>query len=106
MNKIKKGDSVIVISGKDKGKKRRGCSPTKQWQMHRISYKYGKKNIQNQTQMPVLKEALWKKRCQLKFLTLWYLIPYQKKQDRVGFKTLESGKKVRIYKSNKEVIDI
>jgi ribosomal protein L24 len=28
MNKIKKGDSVIVISGKDKGKKGEGRSPT------------------------------------------------------------------------------
>ena len=32
--------------------------------------------------------------------------PVTKKQDRVGFKKLESGKKVRIYKSNREVIDI
>ena len=32
--------------------------------------------------------------------------PVSKKQDKVGFKTLESGKKVRVYKSNREVIDI
>ena len=32
--------------------------------------------------------------------------PVSKKGDRVGFKNLEDGKKVRIYKSNKEVIDI
>ena len=32
--------------------------------------------------------------------------PISKKADKVGFKFLENGKKVRIYKSNKEVIDI
>ena len=32
------------------------------------------------------------------------LNPVTKKQDKVGFKMLESGKKVRIYKSNREVI--
>ena len=32
--------------------------------------------------------------------------PITKKADKVGCKTLENGKKVRIYKSNKEVIDI
>jgi large subunit ribosomal protein L24 len=34
------------------------------------------------------------------------LNPISKKGDRVGIKILENGKKVRIYKSNKEVIDI
>ena len=34
------------------------------------------------------------------------LNPISKKGDRVGFKKLEDGKKVRVYKSNKEVIDI
>ena len=32
--------------------------------------------------------------------------PISKKADKVGFKFLENGKKVRVYKSNKEVIDI
>ena len=32
--------------------------------------------------------------------------PISKKGDRVGIKFLENGKKVRVYKSNKEVIDI
>ena len=34
------------------------------------------------------------------------LNPLTKKGDRIGFKKLEDGKKVRIYKSNQEVIDI
>ena len=34
------------------------------------------------------------------------LNPISKKGDRVGMKTLENGKKVRVYKSSKEVIDI
>ena len=34
------------------------------------------------------------------------LNPISKKGDRIGFKSLEDGKKVRVYKSNKEVVDI
>ena len=34
------------------------------------------------------------------------LNPITKKRDKIGFKKLEDGKKVRVYKSNKEVIDI
>ena len=32
--------------------------------------------------------------------------PQTGKGDRVGFKTLEDGRKVRVFKSNKEVVDV
>ena len=41
--------------------------------------------------MPISKVALWN--------------PAAKKGDRVGFKTLADGKKVRFFKSNGEMID-
>jgi len=32
--------------------------------------------------------------------------PHTKKGDRVGFKMLEDGRKVRVFKSNNEVVDV
>ena len=104
MQKIRKGDDVIVTTGKDKGK--RGTVLRRVDDKHLLveginrAKKHQKPNpMKGQTggivdmDMPIdiSNVALFNTQTQ--------------KGDRVGFKTLEDGRKVRIFKSNGEVVD-
>jgi large subunit ribosomal protein L24 len=105
-SKIRKGDNVVVLSGRDKG--RRGIvlkvlTAERQVIVEGVNKvkKHTRPNPQTNTQggiidkempMPMGKVELWN--------------PSAKKGDRVGFKTLADGKKVRIFKSNGEMIDV
>ncbi len=104
MQKIRKGDDVIVITGKDKGK--RGtvlrCVDDRQLLVEGVNRakKHQKPNpMKGQTggivdiDMPI----------DISNVALFN--PQTQKADRVGFKTLEDGRKVRIFKSNGEVVD-
>jgi large subunit ribosomal protein L24 len=99
MEKIRKGDQVVVISGRDKG--RRGAvlgvhsDGVLVENINRVK-RHTKANPQGgimEKEMPlaVSKVALWN--------------PATKKGDRVGIRRLADGKKVRYFKSNGEMID-
>jgi len=104
MEKIRKGDQVIVLSGRDKG--RRGAvlrvlseRPVLVENINKVK-RHTKPNpqanrqggiVEKEMPLPVGKVAIWN--------------PGAKKADRVGIKTLADGKKVRFFKSNGEVID-
>ena len=103
MNKIRKGDEVLVIAGRDKG--RRG-TVVKVLEDHvvvegvNMVKRHTKPNPQRQVQGGIVeKEAA----VDLSNVMLWN--PVTKKGDRVGFSTLADGRKVRFFKSNKEVVD-
>jgi large subunit ribosomal protein L24 len=105
MNKIRKGDDVVVTTGKDKGKHGtvlrvldtgfilvEGANKVK---------KHAKPNpmkgvsggiIEKEMPISISNVALFNKSTQ--------------KADRVGFKVLEDGIKVRVFKSNGEVVDV
>ncbi|MHB8666375.1 MAG: 50S ribosomal protein L24 [Burkholderiales bacterium] len=104
MQKIRKGDDVIVTTGKDKGK--RGTVLRRVDDTHLLvegvnrAKKHQKPNpMKNQTggivdlDMPI----------DISNVALFN--PQTQKADRVGFKTLADGRKVRIFKSNGEVVD-
>lgn len=103
MNKIRKGDEVVVIAGKDKG--RRG---TVQRVLDNgrlivsnvnVVKKHTKPNpMQGQPGGIVEKEA------SIELSNVMLFNPATGKGDRVGFKLLEDGKKVRFFKSNGEVV--
>jgi large subunit ribosomal protein L24 len=104
MNKIRKGDEVLVIAGRDKG--RRGTVVKVVDDGHLIVEgvnmvkRHTKPNPQRQVQGGIVeKEAA----IDLSNVMLWN--PVTKKGDRVGFRTLGDGRKVRFFKSNKEVVD-
>jgi large subunit ribosomal protein L24 len=104
-SKIKKGDEVIVISGKDKGK--RG-TVVKILQDDRLvveninmAKKHTKPNPNRGEPGGILNKEM-----PLHISNVALYNPVTDKGDRVGFKILEDGKKVRIYKSNQEVVDI
>jgi large subunit ribosomal protein L24 len=104
MRKIRKGDQVVVLSGRDKG--RRGAvlqvlagDALLVESINRVK-RHTKPNpqanqpggiIEKEMPLPLGKVALWN--------------PGAKKGDRVGIKTLADGKKVRFFKSSGEVID-
>ena len=104
MKTIRKGDQVVVLSGRDKG--RRGAvlrvlsdGKVLVESLNRVK-RHTKPNpqanqpggiIEKEMPLPLSKVALWN--------------PATKKGDRVGIKTLSDGKKVRFFKSNSEVID-
>jgi large subunit ribosomal protein L24 len=103
MEKIRKGDQVVVLSGRDKGRRgavlRVGGGAVLVESVNRVK-RHTKANpqanqpggiIEKEMPLPLAKVALWN--------------PAAKKGDRVGIKTLSDGKKVRFFKSNGEVID-
>jgi large subunit ribosomal protein L24 len=103
MNKIRKGDEVVVIAGRDKG--RRGTVLKVldgQLIVENINMvkRHTKPNPQRQVQGGIIeKEAP----IDVSNVMLWN--PVAKKGDRVGIRTLADGRKVRFFKSNKEVVD-
>ncbi|MES9827308.1 MAG: 50S ribosomal protein L24 [Candidatus Thiodiazotropha sp.] len=104
-SKIKKGDEVIVISGKDKGK--RG-TVVRMLQDDRLvveninmAKKHTKPNPNRGEPGGILDKEM-----PLHISNVALYNPATDKGDRVGFKILEDGKKVRIFKSNQEVVDI
>jgi large subunit ribosomal protein L24 len=103
MEKIRKGDQVVVLSGKDKG--RHGAvlqvldgslvveSINRVKRHTKGNPQAGKAGGIIEKEMPLAasKVAIWN--------------PSAKAADRVGIKKLADGKKVRFFKSNGEVID-
>jgi len=104
MKKIRKGDQVVVIAGRDKG--RRGAvvqvlegdrviveSVNRVKRHTRPNPQANRQSgiIEKEMPLPIAKIAIWN--------------PSAKKGDRIGFRKLADGKKVRFFKSNGEMID-
>jgi len=105
MRKIKKGDNVVVIAGRDKGKRGDVTQVVDDEhvvvaginQVKRHTRPNPMKNQQGgivtkDTPIHVSNVAIWN--------------PITLKADRIGFRSLADGRKVRFYKSNKEVIGV
>ena len=104
MRKIKKGDDVIVIAGKDKGK--RGtvlrvldCDHLVIEGANRV------KKHQRPNPMKNTPGGIVEKEMPLHVSNVALYNATTKKADRMGVKTLDDGRRVRYYKSNGEVID-
>jgi len=105
VNKIKKGDEVIIMTGKDKG--RRGqvlkvFSSSKILVENINVVKKHQKGNPNTGQ----ESGIIEKEMPVQSSNVMLFNPASAKGDRVGFKTLEDGRKVRFFKSNSEVVDI
>ena len=101
MRKIRKGDNVVVIAGKDKGK--RGDVARYVDDSHVIVNgvntvrRHTKPNpMKNQPGGIVSKEAP----IHVSNVAIWN--PVTQKADRIGIRVLDDGRKVRFYKSNGE----
>jgi len=105
MHRIKRGDEVIVTAGKDKG--RRGVV-LKTFENDRVmveNINMVKKHTKPNP-MQGLEGGIVEKEMSLHISNVMLFNPATSKGDRVGFKVLEDGKKVRYFKSNGEVVDV
>ena len=105
MNKIKKGDEVVVNTGKDKG--RRG-TVTKVLADGRVLV--DGINMVKKAQKPNpnlgITGGIIDKEMAIDRSNVMLFNPTTGKGDRVGIKTLEDNTKVRYFKSNGEVVDV
>ena len=105
MRKIKKGDQVVVIAGKDKGKQgtvlRVVDGEKVVVENINIVKKHTRANPNKGEQGGILDKEM-----PMDISNVAIYNPTTSKADRVGIKTLEDGRKVRYFKSNGEVVDI
>jgi len=105
MNKIRKGDNVIINTGKDKGKNGIVLSLIDDKKILVEGLNMVKKHTKPN---PAKGEqgGLVAKEMPLDLSNIAIFNSATKKSDKVTFKTLKDGKKIRIYKSNQEAIDV
>ncbi|MDD5228318.1 MAG: 50S ribosomal protein L24 [Methylococcales bacterium] len=104
MQKIKKGDEVIVRIGKDKGKSGRVVQVLKN---NKILVEGINQVSKSQKPNPNagVQGGFVTKDMPIEISNVGLYNPVTKKADRVGFRFLDDGKKVRYFKSTNEVID-
>lgn len=104
MKKIRKGDQVVVISGKDKGRRGEVIQVLEDDRVVvegvNMAKKHQRGNPQRGVQGGIVDKAM---PLHTSKVAIWN--PAAKKGDRVGVKALADGKRVRFFKSNGEMID-
>lgn len=104
MRKIRKGDEIIVLTGKDKGKRgtvlRVLADGNVVVEGVNLVKKHQKPNPVRGVAGGIVEIAK-----AIDVSNVGLLNPATQKADRVGFKVLEDGRKVRFFKSNGELID-
>ena len=103
-SKIRKGDDVIVLAGKDKGKRGtvlRVLEDRVVVENINLARKHVKPNPNRGEQGGIVDKEM-----PLHISNVALYNPASDKGDRVGFKTLDDGRKVRVFKSTGEVVDV
>ena len=110
MNKIRKGDQVVVTTGKEKGK--RG-SVLRVFESGKVLIEGVNRVKKHQRPNPMKNQqgGIIDKEMPLHISNVMLVNPATGKGDRVGFKFLEAqganpARKVRFFKSNGEVVDV
>ena len=103
MEKIRKGDEVVVITGKDKGK--RGNVLRRVGDEHVLveGVNRAKKHVKPNP-MKGVAGGIMDKDMPIHLSNVALFNHATKKADRVGFKMLDDGRKVRVFKSNGELV--
>jgi large subunit ribosomal protein L24 len=104
MNRIRKGDEVVVLAGRDKGK--RGTVLRRVDAEHVVVEGVNRvKKNQRPNPMKGVNGGIIDKDLPIHVSNVALFNPATKKADRVGVKTLQDGRKVRIFKANDEQVD-
>ncbi len=104
MRRIKRGDEVIVIAGKDKGRQGKVIRILE----NRVVVE-GINMVKRHTKANPgrnVSGGILEREAPLHISNVMLFNPTTSKGDRVGFRTLEDGRKVRFFKSNNEVVDV
>ncbi|MBN9553056.1 MAG: 50S ribosomal protein L24 [Alphaproteobacteria bacterium] len=104
MSNIKKGDKVIVTTGRDKGKKGEVLKMFPKDDRALVAGVNVVKRHQRQTQTQ--QGGIVNKESAIHLSNLAHVDPKSGKATRIGFKTLNDGRKVRFAKKSGEVIDV
>jgi large subunit ribosomal protein L24 len=104
MQRIRKGDEVVVITGRDKGK--RGTVLRRVDAEHLVVEGVNRvKKHQRPNPMKGVTGGIVDKDLPIHVSNLALFNPGTQKADRVAFKRLDDGRKVRVFKSNGEQVD-
>ena len=104
MEKIRKGDDIIVIAGRDRGK--RGTVLKIVDARHLVVEGINRvKKHQRPNPAKGATGGIVDKDMPIDISNVALFNPQTKKADRVGFKLMEGGRKVRVFKSNGEMVD-
>lgn len=104
MNKIRKGDQVIVITGKDKGKRGSVVAMPTENRLIVEGVNLAKKH-QKPSPMKGISGGIVEKALPIHISNVALVNPATNKADKVGFRLLADGRKVRFYKSTNEAVD-
>ena len=102
--KIRKGDRVIVLSGRDKGKKGKVLKVFPKEDRALVQGVNVVKRHQRQTQKE--QGGIVSKESPIQLSNIAHVDPKTGKPTRIGFKTMADGSKVRFAKKSGEVIDV
>ncbi|MFW2440495.1 MAG: 50S ribosomal protein L24 [Arenicellales bacterium] len=105
MNKIKKGDDVIVITGKDKGKRGNVLRVQDNGRVMVDGINIVKKHVRPNPQAGET-GGIVEQEAALDISNISLYDAASGKASRVGIKVLEDGKKVRVYKTSGEMVDV
>ena len=102
--KIKTNDDVVVLAGKDKGKRGKVLEILKDGRLLVSGVQMVKKHQKPNPQMGV-QGGIIEKEAPIQVSNVALFNAATGKADRVGFKIQEDGKKVRVFKSSGEAVD-
>ncbi len=105
MQRIKKNDDVIVTAGRDKGKRGNVLKVTEDGRALVDNVNLVKRHTRGNPNTGEV-GGIIEKEAPIQLSNIALYNPVTKKGERVGFKVLEDGRKVRYFKSNNEVIDL
>lgn len=106
MNKIKKGDDVIVIAGKDKGKRGTVLSVVSDGQKVlidgiNVAKKHVKANPNSGERGGIVTKSM-----PIHHSNVMVYDPNKKKGSRIGIRVLKDGKRVRAFKASDQLVDV
>ena len=105
MLKIRKGDDVVILAGKDKGKQGTVLRLVNDDRLIVEGINVVKKHQKPQPATGT-QGGIVNKEMPIHLSNVGLFNPETKKADRVGFRALDDGRKVRFFKSTNEVVDI
>jgi large subunit ribosomal protein L24 len=105
MKKIRKGDKVSILTGKDKGREGSVLTVFDNDKVLVENLNLVKKHQKPNPQKNIA-GGIVEKEMPMHVSNVALLNPATGKADKIGIKVLEDGEKVRIFRSNNEVVDV
>ena len=105
MRRIRKDDEVVVIAGKDKGRRGKIVRVMDEERVIVAGVNLVKRHTKPNPARGVA-GGIVEREAAIHVSNVMLFNPLTRKGDRVGFRVLGDGRKVRYFKSNNEVVDV